>query len=395
MTSPTGSPPPDIPSATAAPAAATSDDGPGGTPMPAEPPRVFVSPSFGRIMAERQLSLLVSTYDTGKVFLLRATERGVNVHFVGFPRAMGIAVNRERLYIGSKNRVHELYNMPALIPRVPPPEIEGGQYDACYVPRTDYFTGDIDIHEMAFAGDKLWCVNTRFSCLCTIDRPYSFEPRWRPPWITGLSSDDRCHLNGLAVVDGRVAYATAFATSDTHEGWRPTKSTSGLVMEVPSGRILAQGFSMPHSPRFYARHVWVLNSGHGTVAVVDPATGTAREIAQMSGFTRGLDFSGNIAFVGLSRVRENKVFGGTPLTDRIPEAERFCGVQALDVSTGKIVGFVRFESGVNEIFSVKVLPEGIAFPHILEFNDPLVDSCYALSDTAMRDVRPAPAAAGA
>lgn len=389
MTSDTGTPTPD-PNAAAAAAPASGDaTAPAVAP---EAPRLFISPSFGQILVERKLSLLVSTYDTGKVFLLRATPTGVNVHFVAFPRAMGIAVNAERLCVGSSSRVHELFNMPALIPRLPPSQIEGGAYDACYVPRTDYYTGDIDIHEMAFAGSELWFVNTRFSCLATLGRPHSFEPRWRPPWITGLSADDRCHLNGLAIVDGRVRYASAFSTSDEREGWRPTKSTSGLVVEVPSGRIVAQGLSMPHSPRFYARHLWILNSGHGTIAVVDPSTGKVRELAQMAGFTRGLDFSGNIAFVGLSRVRETKVFAGTPLTERIPESDRFCGIQAYDITTGKIVGYVRFESGVNEIFSVQVLPQGMAFPHVLEFNDPLADSCYALSDTAMRDVRPAPGA---
>lgn len=386
MTSDPGSPPP-VPNEPAA--AGTAEDA---TPAAVAAPRVTISPSFGRILIERKLSLMVSTYDTGKVFLLRGTPRGVNVHFVAFARPMGIAVDRARLYVGSSSRVHELFNVPALIPRVPPSQIEGGAYDACYVPRTDYITGDIDIHEMAFAGDELWFVNTRFSCLATLGRPNSFEPRWRPPWISGLSADDRCHLNGLAVVDGRVRYASAFATSDEREGWRPTKATSGLIVEVPSGRIVAQGLSMPHSPRVYARHLWILNSGHGTIAVADPSTGKVRELAQMSGFTRGLDFAGNIAFVGLSRVREPKMFAGTPLTERIPEAERFCGLQAYDISTGRIVGFVKFETGVNEIFAVQVLPEGITFPHVLEFNDPLVDTCYALSDTALRDVRPPPGA---
>jgi len=350
-------------------------------------PKVIVSPAFARILVENRIALLVSTYDTGKVFLLRATPNGTNVHFVAFDKAMGVAVNTARLMVGSKTRVQELYNMPALVPRIPASDLPGATYDACYVPRTDYVTGDVQIHEMAFAGDELWFVNTRFSCLCTIEHPNSFKPRWRPPFVKGLSPDDRCHLNGLAVVNDKVAFATAFAVTDEPQGWRPTKATSGIIMEVPSGKVVANGLSMPHSPRYYANHLWVLDSGNGTIATIDRATGSPKPFAQMSGFTRGLDFFKNYAFIGLSRVRETAVFGGLPLTERIEEKDRFVGVQALNLSTGVIEAFLKFESGVNEIFAVNVL-SGMTYPMILESNDPLIDTCYALSPEALRDVRP-------
>jgi uncharacterized protein (TIGR03032 family) len=359
--------------------------------LPAEP-KVIVSPGFVKLLLDLRVAVLVSTYDAGKVFLLRAHGNAVNVHFVAFDKAMGIAATPQRLMVGTRTRVRDLDNMPALTPRLPPSSLESAQYDACYVPRADHVTGDIQIHEMAFAGNELWFVNTRFSCLCTLEHPHSFKPRWIPPFAKGLSADDRCHLNGLAVADGAVKYVTAFATSDEPQGWRPTKATSGLVMEVPSGRIVTQGLSMPHSPRYYANHLWVLDSGRGTIVLVDPATGSSRTFAQMSGFTRGLDFFGSIAFIGLSRVRESNVFGGLPLTERIEEKDRFCGVQALNVSTGKVEGFVKFESGVNEIFAVQVL-RGMAYPHILEGDDALIDTCYALAPEDLRLVRPTEPAA--
>ena len=46
----------------------------------------------------------------------------------------------------------------------------------------------------------------------------------------------------------------------------------------------------------------------------------------MPGFTRGLDFAGGLAFVGLSQVRESAVFSGIPITERLAEHERTCGV---------------------------------------------------------------------
>jgi hypothetical protein len=53
--------------------------------------------------------------------------------------------------------------------------------------------------------------------------------------------DDRCHLNGLTVVDNRIGYATAFAASDAPRGWSETRLTGGVLTEVPSGNIVLDG----------------------------------------------------------------------------------------------------------------------------------------------------------
>src|SRR5207249_2954973 len=112
-------------------------------------------------------------------------------------------------------------------------------------------TGNSGVHELAYVGDALWVVNTRFSCLCTLAPDASFVPRWRPPFVTGLSPEDRCHLNGFGVRDGRVRYATALGETDTAGGWRANKARGGVLMDVPSGEPIARGLSMPHSPRWY------------------------------------------------------------------------------------------------------------------------------------------------
>jgi uncharacterized protein (TIGR03032 family) len=201
-----------------------------------------------------------------------------------------------------------------------------------------------------------------------------------------LSADDRCHLNGLAIVDDRPAYVTAFAVSDEPEGWRPHRTTGGILMEVSSGEIMARGLSMPHSPRVYGNELLVLESGRGSLARVDRRNGNLNTIAEFSGFTRGLDFWGNLAFVGLSQVRQKGTFDGLPLTDRLPEEERFCGIQVLNLATGQLQAFLKFDSGVHEIFAVQVLP-GIQFPAILEDDDPLVPTSFALSPEALAQVR--------
>jgi uncharacterized protein (TIGR03032 family) len=158
---------------------------------------VFTS-SLAEIFAQLNISLVVSTYQAGKVILVRHDAGAINTHFRNFPKPMGIAVKGGRLAIGSQKTVWELHNMPALARKLEPE----GKHDACYLPRSIHISGDIDIHEMAYASDdELWLVNTRFGCLCTLDPAHSFHPRWRPPFLSAYAPEDRCHLNGLAMVD--------------------------------------------------------------------------------------------------------------------------------------------------------------------------------------------------
>jgi uncharacterized protein (TIGR03032 family) len=348
--------------------------------------KLSASPSFARLLAQHRLSLLVTTYQAGKLIILRAAGERLNAHFVQADRAMGVVANPTRLAVGTAKRIEQFCNIPSLCAKLPQSEPPQPTHDACYVPRHSHVTGHIDVHEMAFAGDELWFVNTRFSCLCTLDPTYSFAPQWRPPFVKALSGDDRCHLNGLAMLNDRPGYVTAFAVNDEPEGWRPQRTTGGILMEVASGEIMVRGMSMPHSPRLYGNELWVLESGRGTLARVDRRNGSLDTVAEFSGFTRGLDFSGNLAFVGLSQVRQSSVIGGLPLTDRLPEEERFCGIQVLNLSTGQREAFLKFESGVQEIFAVQVL-HGIRFPAILEDDDPLIATSYTLSPEALAQVR--------
>ena len=325
-------------------------------------------------------SLVVSTYQAGKAIVVRNDAGTLNTHFRAFAKPMGIVADSARLTIGGTNTVWEYRNMPALAQKLEPP----GTHDACYVPRRIHVTGDIDIHELARDRDgELWIVNTRFGCLCTLDADHSFHPRWRPAFVSALAPEDRCHLNGLAIVDGRPRYVTALGMTDTAGGWRANKASGGILIDVESNEILLRGLSMPHSPRWYRGKLWILESGQGPLAVVDLARGTWQTVAQVPGFTRGLDFVGPLAFIGLSQVRESAVFSGIPLVERL--SERTCGVWVVNIDTGRTVGFLRFEAGVQEIFAVQAL-RGIRFPEILGWNDPRLAHSYVLPDDALADV---------
>ncbi len=198
-----------------------------------------------------------------------------------------------------------------------------------------------------------------------------------------LAPEDRCHLNGIAIVDGRPKYVTALGETDTLAGWRENKARGGILIDVESNEILLRGLSMPHSPRWHQGKLWVLESGEGSLAQVDLEQRTWRTIARLPGFTRGIDFVGPLAFIGLSKVRESAVFSGIPLVEQV--RERTCGVWIINVETGTILGFLRFEAGVQEIFAVQIL-RGMRFPELLEWNDQRLADSYVLPADALADM---------
>jgi uncharacterized protein (TIGR03032 family) len=350
------------------------------TPDPAPPKtgesaplRAVHTPNFPTLLRELGASLLVTTYQAGKLVLVRDEGDHLNTHFRVFKAPMGMALHGDRLAIGGGIQVWEYVNVPAVAARLDPP----GRHDACYLPRSSHVTGNIQVHEMAFdAGGVLWVVNTRFSCLCTVDGSASFTPRWRPQFVSALEPSDRCHLNGLGMVDGRARYVTAQGQTDEPGGWRPNKAKGGVLIDVESGEVITRGLSMPHSPRWYGGRLWVCESGTGTLGFIDPSTGTYASVAELPGFTRGLDFAGRFAFVGLSQVRESAVFSGIAITERLAENERTCGVCAIDLTTGLVVALLRFEAAVQEVFAVTVLSR--RYPELINEDEELLENSFVI-----------------
>src|SRR5271168_1710123 len=346
--------------------------------------RAVHTPNFPALLRSLGASLLVTTYQAGKLVMVRDEGDHLNTHFRTFQAPMGLALRGDRLAIGTSVQVWEYVDVPAVTAKLDPP----GRHDACFLPRSSHITGNIQIHEMAWGADgELWFVNTRFSCLCTLDRSASFTPRWRPPFVKALEPTDRCHLNGLGMVDGRPRYVTALGETDTPAGWREKKASGGILMDVDSGEVITRGLSMPHSPRWYAGRLWVCESGAGTFGYIDPNSGKYVPIAEVPGFTRGVDFAGNLAFVGLSQVRESAVFSGIAITERLAEHERTCGVCAIDLRSGQVVALLRFETAVQEVFAVTVLP-GRRYPDLINDDEKLLESSFVVPTECLDEVAP-------
>ncbi len=340
-----------------------------------QPFRFTYTESLVEFFEQLGITLLVTTYQAGKLCAFRAREGKIRMLPRDFPKAMGVAADRTRMAVATKYQVWFLENIPDVAPKVEPRDT----FDACYIPRRSHVTSNIDLHEIAWGGNELWLVNTLFSCLATIDERHSFVPRWQPPFISRLSRQDRCHLNGLAMVNEEPAFVTLFAQTDTPQGWREHKRSGGVVMHVGSGEVVASGLSMPHSPRVHGGRLWVLDSGNGALVAIDPRSGAMETVVRFDSYPRGLAFAGKFAFVGLSKIREKHIFGDTAVGEN--NQERHCGVAVVDLAAGNVIGQLEFEHTVDEIFDVQLL-EGSRFPTVVGFNQDTIERTARIGASA-------------
>ena len=305
-------------------------------------------------LAEQNISLGFSTYQSGKVMLLGHNDKGnLSIFERTFHRPMGLWSDDEVLLLSSLYEIHRFQN-----------SLKAGEtvndYDRFFVPQISYITGDLDVHDismLAFSDEPVF-VNTLFSCLSTVSIEYSFRPLWQPSFISDLQPEDRCHLNGLAMKNGMPAYVTAVANSNVADGWREHRRDGGIVIDVDSSEIITTGLSMPHSPRWHQDKLWISNSGTGEFGHIDLKNGQFIPIAFCPGYLRGLAFHGDFAILGLSRPRGTKTFQGLALDEKLQKENVTArsGIYIVDLKTGGLPHWVHIEGFVTELYDVIAIP---------------------------------------
>ena len=313
---------------------------------------------FTTWMAEQKASLMFTTYQTGKLFSLGLQADGrLSVFERTLARCMGLYATEDAqtVYLST---LYQIWRYERAT--------EAGQayagYDGLYIPQSSSVTGDLDVHDIVLnKKNELIFVNTLFSCLAKASDKHSFIPFWKPPFISKLAAEDRCHLNGLAMRSGKPKYVTSVSTADVNNGWRDRRWEGGAVMDIEKDEIIAEGLSMPHSPRWYKKKLWVLNSGTGEFGYINIKKGVFDAVAFCPGYLRGMTFINDYAIVGMSQPRDNITFNDLPLQENLKDknAEPRCGLQVIDLNSGDVVHSVRIEGIVAELYDVVVLPNVI------------------------------------
>lgn len=324
------------------------------TAKPYSPFSCSYTPNVPELLNRMGCSILLSTYQAGKVVILSATNDEKLMQLPrSFNKPMGIALHEdnERLAIAMKGEVTTFSNSRQLAHHYPK---KPNTYDSMFMPRLTYHTGPLDIHDLSWGkDDKLYAVNTLFSCIVTLDDQYSFTPYWQPDFVTDLVSEDRCHLNGMTLQNGLPRYATAFNRGNTRQSWREKVVETGVLLNVATNDVICGGLGMPHSPRLINGDLYVLLSATGQLIKVNTRTGYYDIVSELGGFVRGMAYHQDLLFVGMSKLRKNS---STFAHLNIAGQSDVAGIKIIHLPTGSLVGQITYENSVDEIYDIQILP---------------------------------------
>jgi uncharacterized protein (TIGR03032 family) len=228
--------------------ASTPTDPPDGQPVPVAYEH---SANLPELLDQLGISLLLSTYQAGRVVSLGSHQWQLRLAFAQFDQAMGLARTPDGLAVGCRDNIWTLPAHQGIASRIAPV----GEHVIAFLARQTHHTGPVLGHELAWASDgagegRLWLVNTLFNGLVTIEAPWSYVPSWRPPFLSGWLPEDHCHLNGVAIAEDGSAplWVTALDRSDNANGWRADKARGGCLLHVPSGEVVLADLAMSPPP---------------------------------------------------------------------------------------------------------------------------------------------------
>lgn len=330
------------------------------------PPFSFsYTPSIPELMLQIKVSLVVSTYQAGKLVVIGPKdENNLVVLPRSFEKPMGFDLADDRLVLATQDEVITFKNSEELASKYPN---KLNVYDKLFLPRSTHYTGRIDIHDIAIAGEKIYAVNTAFSCLCEVDGWNSFDPIWKPFFISDLVAEDRCHLNGLVIEHGKPKYVTALGKTDHLQGWRESIVDGGVLIDVEQNEILLHGLAMPHSPQIVEGELYMLLSATGEIVKVDIENRSYEVIKKLEGFCRGMTFFNDYLFVGMSKLRKNS---STFAKLAFAETAQSAGIKIIHLPSRSLIGEIKFKTSVDEIYDVKIIENSIR-PNILNTINPI------------------------
>jgi len=343
-----------------------------------KPPFSFkYTKSVNQLLASLKVSLSLTTYNAGKLIFISPQANGKLMQLPrSFIKPMGIAVDMEnqRLAMATKDEIILFKNSSELAWHYPK---KPSTYDVMFLPRVIYKTSFLDIHDVEFGKDGIYAVNTLFSCIAKIDGEFNFTPYWNPSFVTEMLPEDRCHLNGMVMVDGLPRYATAFNQGNTHRSWKTDITKTGVLIDTVSNEIICDDLAMPHSPRLINGKMYLLLSATGELVSVDLSNGQKTVITNLNGFVRGMSYYNGYLFIGLSKIRESS---STFKELKIAEKAKEAGIAIIHLETGNVVGKIIYESSVDEIYDVRVVPNALR-PNILNTENPEAGKGVSIPDS--------------
>jgi uncharacterized protein (TIGR03032 family) len=315
------------------------------------------TPQIPELLFNLNCSIALTTYQAGKLIFLSPRDKEVLVQLPRtFDKPMGIAIHPSdpnKISLACKSEIISFKSDDGLAKFYPK---SPSKYDAMFMPRLTYHTNFLDIHDLEYGKDGLYGVNTLFSSIVKFNESYSFEPYWKPSFVSELASEDRCHLNGMIMKDGKPKYGTAFNQGNTPQSWRSEIISGGVLIDIDTNDIIADQLEMPHSPKQIGNKIYCLLSALGQLISIDIETGKREVIVELNAFVRGMDFYGDYLFIGMSKLRENL----STFKELIPNIKNNrAGIAIIHLPTQSFQGEIVYQNSVEEIYDVKIIADKI------------------------------------
>ncbi len=307
-------------------------------------------PSVPDLLHQLGCSIVISTYQANKLIFISPNQDDRLVQLArNFDKVMGVSIHKEGMTLATKKEVHVFNDSKPLANTYPK---KPGVYDAMFMPRLSYYTGEVDIHDIHAENDQILAVNTSFSCIVKLSEKYNWEPVWFPPNITSLASEDRCHLNGMIVRDGVPVFASALGIGDHQQSWRNDIPDGGVIWDVQNNRTILEDLKMPHSPRAHGDKIYFTESATGRILELNKKNELS-EIKKIKAFTRGIAIYNDYLFVGKSKIRKtSSIFRNLAMANENITPS----ISIIHLPSKSIVGEINYLNSVEEIYDVQILP---------------------------------------
>lgn len=318
---------------------------------------------FLKILSKLDINLIISREYEHLLLCFSADNQKIKQSFYPIAHPSGLAINHGNLYVASTrnpNQITEFSPTNDFLNRIE--DRSNPTEKGILLPsRIKNYPGATYFHDLVFIGNQLYSTAVGLNTIIPIDFNSHFleTPIWKPNLsknqLLKLEQGNYLQINSIAAgksINESFFSASASAPGKYRPGHRNYPVDKKGVIFSANGDVIATGLTRPHSARIFNDKIWVNNSGYGEFGVIED--GKFKVKISLPGWTRGLHFVENYAFVGTSRILPRYEHYAPGLDSK----KSISAIFIIDMDKMEIVGRMNFPNG-NQIFGIESMSKNI------------------------------------